>query len=219
MLLLLWSIIKVMVMWLLPVLLMIINSIINSDNIYEAFIHTPQTGQSTRFIERMKAEHEWMKNEWMLGIILDLVVGIAINQERAKKPFSLCFFFWGYSWVISWWHMPIPQSVRSCPLGLWPVLSWTRERWAWQEIMEETREGALYSRVVLRDNRMAVQHGDWECRFCGQTAWFWIPALPLSSCVTWSWTSHCTLIPTSEGFMSLNEITNLNYSVQIWHKL
>lgn len=43
----------------------------------------------------------------MLGIILDLVAGTAINQERAKKPFSLCFSFWGSSWVISWWHMPI----------------------------------------------------------------------------------------------------------------
>lgn len=38
----LWSVINIVrVIWLFPVLLMKISNIINSDNIYDTFIHTP----------------------------------------------------------------------------------------------------------------------------------------------------------------------------------
>lgn len=73
---------------------MITNNIMNCDNICEAFINTPQTGDRTpKFVERMEAEHEWMNNEWMQGSILDPVRGTVLNQDRSKIIiYSLLFF-------------------------------------------------------------------------------------------------------------------------------
>lgn len=72
---------------------MIISNI-NRDDIYEAFSHTPSNGDwAPNFVERMEAEHEWINNEWMLGIVLDPVVRTAVNQESSKgNIFSMLFF-------------------------------------------------------------------------------------------------------------------------------
>lgn len=49
-------------------LLMIIN--INSDNISEVFIYTLHTEDGApMYVEGMEAAHEWMNDEWVLGII------------------------------------------------------------------------------------------------------------------------------------------------------
>lgn len=56
------------------------------------YLHSSE-GWTPKFIEQMEAEHEWMNNEWMLGIIQDPMVYAAMNQENSKGTiFSLLFF-------------------------------------------------------------------------------------------------------------------------------
>lgn len=65
-----------------------------------------------------------------------------------KEPFLVAFLSGGAAG-----DFLVLQSMRSCPLGLWPALPGagqglgrSEQVSAWQEVMEDTREGALYAR-------------------------------------------------------------------------